>query len=321
MNQTVLLARAILRRARTSWMLAAGAAAIATPWVVRHGVGELAQIETTEVGAAVAGAYEEGLAQDLLRVASTGTGSTGRHLGFDTSDYPGDRALRAWKEGGAPYEWVGFYLPAPCHRDASWSGKRETISGMGYGMAVIYVGQQTWDKTPRPGSRAEQQALRAGHSCNAHFVSGPRGVVEGREAIVRTAAEGFATGTIVYLDIERMERVPATMRDYYRQWARQLLADGRYRVGVYVHAHNARLVYDDLVAEFRAAGVPGEPAMWVASGRGFTRDKAPHEVGHQFAGVWQGMLDIIERHNGISLPIDVNVASVPSPSEQYALGE
>src|SRR5689334_18120389 len=43
----------------------------------------------------------------------------GGHLGFDTSKYPGDDAMKAWRDDGS-YEWVGYYLPsAPCHRDAS----------------------------------------------------------------------------------------------------------------------------------------------------------------------------------------------------------
>jgi hypothetical protein len=323
MNQTALLARRMLQRARTSWVITAAAvstAALATPWIVRNGIGELESIETTAAGAAVAEAFDAGLQADLAQLASNVTGgSTGRHLGFDTSDYPGDRTMRTWKEAGAPYEWVGYYLPAPCHRDEGWSGRRQTLTDMGWGLAVIYVGQQTWDRSPQPGSKAADRAMRAGKRCDTHFVSGPRGVTEGADAIARTATEGFAKGTVVYLDIERMERMPKTMRDYYRAWTRQLLADGRYVPGVYVHAHNADAVYRDLVAEYRAAGVAAEPPMWVASGRGFTRDAAPTDVGHHFAGVWQGVLDIVERHGGVSLPIDVNVAAVPSPSDQYAL--
>ena len=320
MTPTILLARQLIRRARASWVITAAAAALATPWVVRHGVGRLEQVETTALGAAVANAYDAGLQADLARVASNERVPTpGRHLGFDTSVYPGDGTMRRWKEAGAPYEWVGYYLPAPCHRDDSWSGKRQTLAELGFGTAVIYVGQQTWGGTPRPNSTAAQRAVRAGKRCDLNFVSGPRGGVEGADAIARTAAEGFGRGTIVYLDIERMERMPQTMRDYYRTWTRRLLADGRYVPGVYVHAHNAAAVYDDLVAEYRAAGVTAEPPVWVASGRGFTRDAAPTDVGHQFAGVWQGVLDIVEHHGGISLPIDVNVAAVPSPSDQYAL--
>ncbi|HYH79534.1 MAG TPA: hypothetical protein VEX86_07045, partial [Longimicrobium sp.] len=41
--------------------------------------------------------------------------------GFDTGIYPGDAVMRAWRQA-SPYVWVGYYLPAPCHRDPSWSG-------------------------------------------------------------------------------------------------------------------------------------------------------------------------------------------------------
>ena len=320
MTATLLLARQLVRRARASWIITVAAATLATPWVVRHGVGRLEQVETTSLGAAVADLYDAGLQHDLARVAaSERVPTSGRHLGFDTSVYPGDAAMRRWKEAGAPYEWVGFYLPAPCHRDDSWSGKRQTLTELGFGTAVIYVGQQTWGGTPKPGSPAAQRAQRAGKRCDVDFVGGPRGDAEGADAIARTAAEGFGRGTIVYLDVERMERMPQTMRAYYRTWIRRLLADGRYVPGVYVHAHNAAAVHQDLVAEYRAAGVAAAPPVWVASERGFTRDAAPTDVGHQFAGVWQGMLDIVEHHGGIALPIDVNVAAVPSPSDQYAL--
>ena len=68
------------------------------------------------------------------------------HLGFDTNLYPGDRAMDAWKRSGE-YEWVGYYLEAPCHKDASWSGTRARLTKNGWGLAVIYVGQQTWGKS------------------------------------------------------------------------------------------------------------------------------------------------------------------------------
>jgi Domain of unknown function (DUF1906) len=244
--------------------------------------------------------------------------ASGKHLGFDTNVYPGDKAMRAWKASGK-YEWVGYYLPAPCHKDGTWSGKRARLSEMGWGMAVIYVGQQTWNRTPNPSSKAAQRALKRGSLCNADFVSADRGRVDGDDAVAKAAKEGFARGTVIFLDIERMEKMPRAMRDYYRAWASRVLADGRYRVGVYVHAHNAETVHDDLVDVFTAAGNKEEPTIWVASGHNFSRDKAPADVGHAFANVWQGMLDIMESNNGVRLPIDVNVAAVPSPSDQYAI--
>ena len=72
---------------------------------------------------------------------------TAGHLGFDTNVYPGDDAMRAWRRDGA-YEWVGYYLPAPCHKDDSWSGRRQHLVDNGWGLAVIYGGKQTWGKNP-----------------------------------------------------------------------------------------------------------------------------------------------------------------------------
>lgn len=74
--------------------------------------------------------------------------------------------------------------------------------------------------------------------------------------------------------------------------------------------------------QFVSAGISTPPQFWIAGSRGFTEDSAPHEVGHSFANVWQGLLDVIQTHNGVQLPVDVNVASVPSPSShEYALGD
>jgi hypothetical protein len=69
------------------------------------------------------------------------------------------------------------------------------------------------------------------------------------------------------------------------------------------------------------AGIANDPPFWIASERGFSIDKLPTDVGHAFAQVWQGVLDVVETHNGVRLPIDVNVAQLPSPSEHYPAGE
>jgi hypothetical protein len=237
----------------------------------------------------------------------------GRHLGFDSYAYPGDRTMRAWR-AGSPYEWVGYYLPAPCHRGTSWSGKRETLAEMGWGTAVIYVGQQWWPKLPT--DPAARTAIRNGTAKCANFrLHGAQGRLEADDAIARTLGEGFAAGTVIFLDIEYMDRVPQGMRDYYRAWVTRVLEDGRYRPGVYVHTRNASLVHADVRAVFETAGVREEPQFWVAGGRTpFSTDRYPHEGGHAFASVWQGILDTRESWSGTSLMIDVNVASLPSPS-------
>jgi hypothetical protein len=273
--------------------------------------------------------------------------TTGRHLGFDTSKYPGDDAMQAWRDDGS-YEWVGYYLPgAPCHRDTTWSGKRETLAQMGWGVAVVYVGQQTWGRTPGKAEvitkhvkrRVRQVKRRSGHnivtyvikrvpvkvvvqpraepgsSCSTQFVSTARGRSEADDAIARTQAEGFPRGTVIFLDVEHMNFVPQAMRQYYMAWTARVLADGRYRPGFYAHTANAALIYQDVRSVYDSLNISDEPPFWVAGNTAeFSPGKAPTEVGHAFAAVWQGLLDRVEERNGHRLPIDVSVAATSSPS-------
>jgi hypothetical protein len=296
--------------------------------------------------------------EEIARVASNGR--EGRHLGFDTYAYPGDAAMRAWKDAEVGYEWVGYYLPAPCHKGRTWMGKRERLEEMGWGMAVIYVGQQTWDGVPsnftttyrsrqetKYVTRRVKQTKRVNgklqttyvnrrvavkhtvrtpvrvpfdeskfgiEKCDRNLVRESRGTMEADDAIQRTRDEGFPPGTTIFLDIERMEIMPPAMREYYRAWTRRVIEDGTFRVGYYVHKHNAAAVHRDVAALAEEAGIRYEPRFWIASGRNFHPDKEPHEVGYPFAAMWQGVLDIVQEWNGFRLPIDVNVAAVPNPS-------
>lgn len=242
----------------------------------------------------------------------------GSFLGFDTYTYPGDEKMRAWRNApNAPYRWVGFYVGnAPCYKGSSWAGKRQVLTEMGWGLAVVYVGQQTWNRALRTLSTAEKLRQRGkGVRCNADFIDAAQGALEAVDAIAKTRAEGFAPGTVIFLDIERMESVPPRMRDYYGAWVATVLRDGTYRPGIYVHSYNARLVYDDVKALFVAAGVRQEPRFWIASARDFSPNKAARDVGHEFAGMWQGVIDVVREVADIALPIDINVSNWPSPSD------
>ena len=267
------------------------------------------------------------------------------HPGFDTGEYPGDESMRALRSGTAPYEWTGFYMPSPCHPDRGWSGKRETLTRMGYGLAVLYVGQQTWGRKPGaphmvPVQVSRKVKVRVGRgrkrhtetrtvshtvmrpappppkdaTCNADFVSGDRGKVEGFDAANRAEAEGFPHGTVVFLDIERMDVLHQRMRDYYQAWVRAMLADGRYRPGIYAHTYNVDVIHADVKSIYAAAGRTDDPPFWVAKSAGFDLTKLPHEVGHAFATVWQGILDVEQTWNGRKVKLDVNVAGTPNPS-------
>ena len=241
----------------------------------------------------------------------------GRYLGFDTNKYPGDATMRAWRNApSAPYSWVGYYLSSACHKDASWAGKRQTLSDMGWGVAVVYVGQQSWGRSPRKLTPAARAALeKRGTTCSADFVSGARGSADADDAIARVEAEGFGRGTIVFLDVERMEQVPVEMREYYQAWVARMLADGRYQPGIYAHKHNADLIYRDVKPLFVAAGYKEEPRFWIASAQDFDPTKSPADVGHAFAGVWQGVIDVMRSVADVRLPIDINVSSWASPSQ------
>jgi hypothetical protein len=221
-------------------------------------------------------------------------------------------------------------------------------------MAVIYVGQQVWSGSPRqrivttkwvtkrvrqtrtvkgrkvtrtvsskvPVRSVTYARARPGERCSTHLVSAARGTQDADDAMARAEREGFPAGTVVFLDIERMENTPNAMREYYKAWTRRMLEAGKYRPGYYVHTHNAKRIYNDVAGVFVDAGRIDDPPFWIASGRDFSEDKEPHEVGHDFAKVWQGMLDVVQTHNGVRLPIDVNVAAVPSPSfTEYASAE
>ena len=52
----------------------------------------------------------------------------------------------------------------------------------------------------------------------------------------------------------------------------------------------------------------------MAKSKGFDTTKHPREMGHTFAAIWQGVLDVTQTWNGHKIPIDVNVAALPSPS-------
>jgi hypothetical protein len=322
------------------------------------GYGETSGVSPSAAVDAVAGAVEN--------VASSITGKG--HPGFDTGIYPGDETMRVWR-ATAPYKWVGYYLPAPCHKDDSWSGKRAELTNMGWGLAVIYVGQQTWSGVPAKHSTVYRTTYKAKTvtkyvnkrvkryvrqksgkrvakyvtkrvptkvkarvpvrtpvrvafdeskhgilSCQRNLVTASRGAIEAADAIAKTAAEGFPRGTVVFLDIERMQVTPTPMRDYYKAWVSRVLADGRFTPGIYAHTHNASLIYRDVKAAYEAAGRKDDPPFWIAGGRNFDPTKAPQEIGHTFAAVWQGILDVVQEWNGHKVKIDVNVAETPSPS-------
>lgn len=228
--------------------------------------------------------------------------------GFDTWRYPGDAAMREWRES-SPYRWVGYYLPAPCHRGTSWVGKREPLERTGWGIAVLYVGQQRFEGQADPDPSTPTDSI----ICSRTLLNETQGAADARDAAGQAAREGFPSGTVIFLDVERMEHATPDMVEYYGAWIRGVLEDGRYRPGTYAHRRNAAELYV-LAQRAHADSGAGEPGFWVAGGSGFSLSAPPEASGLTFADVWQGVLDVDRTWGATTLRIDENVAASPSPS-------
>ena len=227
--------------------------------------------------------------------------------GFDLWQYPGDEAMAEWR-AESPYQWVGYYLPAPCRRDSSWAGTRAALERMGWGTAVLYVGQQVFESEPE--SSEEEGPI----VCSRTLLTAEQGRIDARDAVSQAASEGFPAGTVLFLDVEKAVRLPDVMLIYHRAWTEAVFADGRYRPGTYAHRENAVALFREALAVAQANERTEAPPFWIAGGSGFALDRTPSDVGVPFATVWQGVLDAERTWGGRTLRIDENVAMRPSPS-------
>ena len=245
--------------------------------------------------------------------------------------------MTAWLKPNSPYEWVGYYLQAPCHRDPSWMGKRSTLTTMGWGLAVLYVGQQTFDGLPDvlppafnrqqsggnslPQARAgimvpptADETATAAVTCSRTLLTTEQGTTDAIDAVTKTASEGFPSRTVIYLDIEHMDAIPPSMEAYYRAWVQQVLADGRFTPGIYVHKANAESIYGGVQQAYHDINATGSASFWLTTSTDFSIDKSPQDVGFPWASVWQGIYEVSQTWNGATINIDVDVASTRSPS-------
>ena len=179
--------------------------------------------------------------------------------GFDTWQYPGDDVMRAWREA-SPYRWVGYYLLAPCRRDGSWVGKRAVLEQQGWGIAVLYVGQQAFEGQ-------EVSEITETTVCSRALLTADQGRRDAQDAIAKTQQEGFPAGTVIFLDVERMDRISAEMVAYYQAWITAVLNDGRFVPGTYAHRDNAGALYLRAQEAAMRAGRGDAGPFWVAGGR------------------------------------------------------
>jgi hypothetical protein len=127
------------------------------------------------------------------------------YLGFDRNIYPGDAALPALRK---TFTFASYWLsPPPGEKTNTWLGKRVLLRSQGFGFLVLYRGRES--------SELKNQSDAAG-----------RGIQDGRAAAAAAKEEGFAGGTIIFLDIEEGGRLPATYHTYLRAWSEELKREG-----------------------------------------------------------------------------------------------
>jgi hypothetical protein len=224
---------------------------------------------------------------------------------------------------------VGYYLVAPCQKGQTWTGKRTALQQMGWGTAVVFIGEQDWPVSARDTAAMASSATTASSAstasnaqpaantppqCSSSNLSTEKGAVDAARADSTAAAEGFPAGTVIYLDIERVENVSPKYETYIRAWVRALLQRGRFMPGAYAHEKNANAVRGIVAGEAAKNGMTGEPPMWVASRAPFDVAAAPGSSGFPYARIWQGLFNRSETWGGVTLTIDANVATSADPS-------
>jgi hypothetical protein len=223
------------------------------------------------------------------------------HAGFDRLTYPGDEIMRLlWEKTNLA--WTGFYLaPAPSQHYTGWMGKRSFLSGLGWGFAPIYVGQQT-------------------EGAGSHIVTANQGSIDAADAAMLARRAGFPGRSVIYLDVEQSptsdRNVIKQITDYYKSWVQGVFDQGFYPgVSCFPMFAIALMVADP------------RPTVWaigVRYGRGTYRDPFPNpdpeKSGYSFANMWQlaqaATLEVTDDHGRIHRvsPIDFDSADSTDPS-------
>jgi hypothetical protein len=133
------------------------------------------------------------------------------YLGFDRNVYPGDAALPVLRK---TFAFTSYWLsPPPGEKRNTWNGKRALLASHGFGFLVLYRGRDSGEL------KAEADATR-------------KGIQDASAAAADAKEEGFAAGTIIFLDIEEGGRLPDTYHLYLRAWLDELKHSG-FVAGVY----------------------------------------------------------------------------------------
>lgn len=219
------------------------------------------------------------------------------YAGFDRADCP-DLTVMSRLRYGSNFSWCGYYLKAPSQPGVTWKGKRSALLAQGWGLAPIFVGQQTIG----PGS---------------HTVTADQGRSDGLQACADMAAEGFPFGSWVYLDLENGPPFSNVQSGYVEAWA-AAVESGGFEAGVYCSFLFARQVQNLLpAARIWVYHVPSTTPHVVA-GTVFPSPE-PSTSGFPDAVIWQHDDEArLVAFGNLACDLDSSVYSDPSAPVQAA---
>lgn len=198
------------------------------------------------------------------------------YLGFDRNEYPGDDALPSLRK---TFSFTSYWLGAPPgEKRSSWLGKRALLQSQGFGFVVLLNGRES--RTLHNSAAARQ-----------------KGTQDAQTAAELAQQEGFAKGTVIFLDIEEGGRLPPPYHDYLQVWGNTLVKAG-YRAGVYCSAisvDEGQGVHITTVQDIQAHTTSPGLVYWVyndacppAPGCTFPAiPPAPAQSGFSAATIWQ----------------------------------
>jgi Domain of unknown function (DUF1906) len=210
------------------------------------------------------------LVPELLSATSTS------YLGFDANDYPGDAALPALKRA---FSFTGYWLNnPPGAKSNGWTGKRAVLLANDFGFLVLFNGR-TSSQLESPETAAEL------------------GAADARAATALAEAEGFHSGTVIFLDQEDGGRMTDAQNAYIFAWVDGVIASG-FRAGIYCSGIPAKEGKGHSIAtanDIRAHAGERQIAYFVyndacppSPGCAYGKNPpAPSASGVAFASVWQ----------------------------------
>src|SRR5208282_3085319 len=151
-----------------------------------------------------------------LRASAQSAPAAPSYLGFDRNDYPGDDAMKTLRHD---FAFASFWLsppPGDKTNTNTWAGKRAFLLKQGFGFVVLFSGPDS-------------------HELQNEAAAKQKGAKDARAAAASAKLEGFAPGTIIFLDIEEGGRLPAAYHVYLKRYTEQLEAAG-FRSGAYCSA-------------------------------------------------------------------------------------